>query len=330
MRGTPAPTCANNRQNRCGNPAFRGAEPCVFDRQVCTTSAGLMVGAAGTGPSRQDLSHTVVEVAGSDREGRGVFGRIAIVNRGEAAMRLIHAVRELTTSGRAICTIALHTAAERRAMFVREADEAVVHRRDAGAGSPYLDHARARARRCATARADAAWVGLGLRRRATRRSPSCASGSASSSSARRPTSMRTPRRQDRRQAARRAGRACRSPPWSGGPVDDRRGRAAAHADAIGYPLMVKARGRRRRARHPHGRRSEAELADAVERAQAEAAAGVRRRDGLHGARRHRRPPRRGAGHRRRPRHASGRVGVRDCSRAAAQPEGDRGVRARRR
>ena len=55
------------------------------------------------------------------------FGRVAVVNRGEPAMRLIHAVREWNAEGRPhLRTIALHTAVDRRAMFVREADEAVL------------------------------------------------------------------------------------------------------------------------------------------------------------------------------------------------------------
>ena len=56
-----------------------------------------------------------------------MFQRIAIVNRGEAAMRLIHAVRDLNAERRdtePITTIALYTDAERSAMFAREADEA--------------------------------------------------------------------------------------------------------------------------------------------------------------------------------------------------------------
>ena len=57
-----------------------------------------------------------------------MFSRIAIVNRGEAAMRLIHAVRDLNAQagpgGHRIETVALHTEAERSAMFVREADAA--------------------------------------------------------------------------------------------------------------------------------------------------------------------------------------------------------------
>ena len=53
--------------------------------------------------------------------------RIAIVNRGEAAMRLIHAARELRdgSSGQRVSTVALYTDPDQRAMFVREADAAV-------------------------------------------------------------------------------------------------------------------------------------------------------------------------------------------------------------
>ena len=54
------------------------------------------------------------------------FQRVAIVNRGEAAMRFIHAAREFNQErGAALCTIALFTDPDRHAMFVREADEAV-------------------------------------------------------------------------------------------------------------------------------------------------------------------------------------------------------------
>ena len=54
------------------------------------------------------------------------FRRLAVVNRGEPAMRLIHAVRELNAErpDDPIKVIALHTEPERSAMFVRHADEA--------------------------------------------------------------------------------------------------------------------------------------------------------------------------------------------------------------
>src|ERR1035438_10670019 len=54
------------------------------------------------------------------------FQRVAIVNRGEAAMRFIHAAREFNQEyGASLCTIALYTEPDRHAMFVCEADEAV-------------------------------------------------------------------------------------------------------------------------------------------------------------------------------------------------------------
>ncbi|MGO1974654.1 MAG: carboxyl transferase domain-containing protein [Propionibacteriaceae bacterium] len=92
-----------------------------------------------------------------------MFSRIAIVNRGEAAMRFIHAVRDLNAAVGAedhrIETIALHTEGERRAMFVREAD----HAYDLGpaAGRPYLDPAVLERALCESG-ADAAWVGWGF------------------------------------------------------------------------------------------------------------------------------------------------------------------------
>ena len=70
---------------------------------------------------------TAVDAGGDVAAGGRPFGRLAIVNRGEPAMRLINAVREWNAEGRPpLRTIALHTAADRRAMFVREADEALL------------------------------------------------------------------------------------------------------------------------------------------------------------------------------------------------------------
>src|SRR5579864_6160421 len=54
------------------------------------------------------------------------FQRVAIVNRGEAAMRFIHAAREFGQEHNVpLTTIALFCDPDRHAMFVREADEAV-------------------------------------------------------------------------------------------------------------------------------------------------------------------------------------------------------------
>jgi len=67
-----------------------------------------------------------------------VIRRVAIINRGEAAVRLIRAVRELNLEhGGGMRSISFHTEAERRAMFVLEADEAIPI---GGGKNPYLDH----------------------------------------------------------------------------------------------------------------------------------------------------------------------------------------------
>jgi acetyl/propionyl-CoA carboxylase alpha subunit/acetyl-CoA carboxylase carboxyltransferase component len=89
-----------------------------------------------------------------------VFSRVAIVNRGEAAMRLIHAVRDLSAeTGTPIETVALYTDADRTAMFVREADLACPL--GPASARPYLDHAVLERALIETG-TDAAWVGWGF------------------------------------------------------------------------------------------------------------------------------------------------------------------------
>ncbi|MGQ0625109.1 MAG: ATP-binding protein [Sporichthyaceae bacterium] len=91
-----------------------------------------------------------------------MFERIAVINRGEAAVRLIRAVRELNIeAGSTIRTIALHTAGESGAMFVRQADVAVLLRPSTTASSPYLDYAELE-RALRAGGADAVWVGWGF------------------------------------------------------------------------------------------------------------------------------------------------------------------------
>jgi acetyl/propionyl-CoA carboxylase alpha subunit/acetyl-CoA carboxylase carboxyltransferase component len=89
-----------------------------------------------------------------------VFTRVAIVNRGEAAMRLIHAVRELSAeTGTRIETVAFFTDADRTATFVREAD--LSYDLGPAAARPYLDLAKLEQALRET-EADAAWVGWGF------------------------------------------------------------------------------------------------------------------------------------------------------------------------
>ncbi|NNL67177.1 MAG: ATP-grasp domain-containing protein, partial [Myxococcales bacterium] len=97
------------------------------------------------------------------------FSRIAIVNRGECAMRLVRAVREENQDADAdLVSIALYTDPDRRALFVREADEAFrlgpasfVDPADGRRKNGYLDYA-ALERALTAVRADAVWVGWGF------------------------------------------------------------------------------------------------------------------------------------------------------------------------
>src|SRR5260370_40468856 len=84
-------------------------------------------------------------------DSRGAFSRVAVVNRGEPAMRLINAQREWNAEGRPpLRVIAVYTAAARRATFVREAAQAVLIGPGAaghtppifGPGIPYLAFAK--------------------------------------------------------------------------------------------------------------------------------------------------------------------------------------------
>src|SRR5580698_3862444 len=97
------------------------------------------------------------------------FERVVIINRGEAAMRFIHAAREFNLEhGTCLRTIALYTDPDRNAMFVRQADESVP------LGPPqiadpdthhlkscYVDYAHLE-RALRQARAEAVWVGWGF------------------------------------------------------------------------------------------------------------------------------------------------------------------------
>src|ERR671921_57304 len=194
-----------------------------------------------------------------------MFSRIAVVNRGEPAMRLIRAVRELNAElGTRARVIALHTEDERRATFVRAADEAVLLR-ETGAGSPYLDHAEL-ARAMRVGRADAAWVGWGFVAEDPAFAELCADlgvvfiGPP-------PEAMRLlGAKIEAKVLAEQTGVPVAA--WSGGPVDTLED-GLRHAAVIGYPLIIKSRsgGGGRGIRIV---RSEHELADALERTQIEA------------------------------------------------------------
>ncbi|MFD4369696.1 carboxyl transferase domain-containing protein [Rhodococcus sp. NPDC058521] len=165
-----------------------------------------------------------------------MFKRIAVVNRGESAVRLIRAVRELNAEhDHDITTIALHTEAERRAMFVRQADDTVCLRETAG--NPYLDHAELE-RALIESRADAVWVGWGF----VAEDPAFAELVTKLGITFIGPSADAMRLLGDKVEAKLLAEKVGVPvaPWSGGPVDTRSD-ARRHAHAIGYPLIIKAR-----------------------------------------------------------------------------------------
>ncbi|GAA3222923.1 biotin carboxylase N-terminal domain-containing protein [Pseudonocardia petroleophila] len=201
------------------------------------------------------------------------FQRIAIVNRGEPAMRLIHAVREWNAEPDRVPlrTIAFYTIVDRAAMFVREADESVLIGSDdpdqAFTGTnPYLDFAELE-RALKASRAEAVWPGWGFVSERAEFAQLCADLGIVFIG----PSAQVMERLGDKIAAKRLAADVGVPlaAWSGGPVADVAS-AREHAEKIGYPLMVKAtaggggRGIRKVTRPE-------DLAEAFERAGSEAA-----------------------------------------------------------
>ncbi len=195
-------------------------------------------------------------------EGDPGFTRVAIVNRGEAAVRLIRAIRELNLEhGCGMRTIALHTEAERRAKFVREADEAVT----IGAERPYLDHSGLERALCASG-ADAAWVGWGFVAEDPAFAAMCARIGVVFIGPPPEVMRRLGDKIDAKRFAEEVGVPVAA--WSRGPVETVDA-AVEHARTIGYPIVIKARagGGGRGIRFAA---SEEEVAPAFERARDEA------------------------------------------------------------
>ncbi len=201
------------------------------------------------------------------------FQRVAIVNRGEPAMRVIHAIREFNLErGTLISTIALFTDPDRRARFVREADESYhlgpatfVDEADGQRKPTYLDYARLEQALVAT-QADAAWAGWGFVAERADFVELCDRLGIVFIG---PSSQAIRRIGDKISAKRLAEQAgLKVTPW-GGEAASTLDVAWVHAQRVGYPVMVKAsagaggRGIRRAW-------SEAELAAAFDSARREA------------------------------------------------------------
>ena len=193
-----------------------------------------------------------------------MFNRIAIVNRGESAMRLIHAARDLSAeTGQPIETIALYTDVDRTATFVREAD--VTYDLGPASARPYLDLKVLRNALLAT-KAEAAWVGWGF----VAEDPAFAELCEEIGVTFVGPSPEAMRKLGDKIGAKLIAEEVGVPvaPWSRGAVESLDDALAAASD-IGYPLMLKATagggGRGIRVIT-----NEAELADAYERTRQEA------------------------------------------------------------
>ncbi len=171
--------------------------------------------------------------------------RLAIVNRGEPAVRALTAVAELNQAGDQppIRTVVLYTDADADAWYVRQADEAVllgsatfVDPADGTHRSRYLDRPAVMAA-LRESRADAVWVGWGFVAEDASFAQACEEAGIIFVG---PDSA-TIRRLGDKVAAKRLAERANVPvvSWSGGPVDDVAD-ATELAARLGYPLLVKA------------------------------------------------------------------------------------------
>jgi acetyl/propionyl-CoA carboxylase alpha subunit/acetyl-CoA carboxylase carboxyltransferase component len=172
--------------------------------------------------------------------------RLAIVNRGEPAMRLHAAVSELNRqrgSDNQITVIALYTDPDASAWFVRQADEAVylgsatyTDPVDGHRQSRYLDEVGLMAA-LTKARADAVWVGWGFVSERASFAQRCEDAGITFIG----PSAETIRRLGDKVTSKRIAEEADVPvvPWSGGAVEDADD-ALEQAEALGFPVVLKA------------------------------------------------------------------------------------------
>ncbi len=171
--------------------------------------------------------------------------RLAIINRGEPAMRALTAVAELNGAGVGppITTVVLYTDPDAHAWFVREADEAIPlgpalyvdpesgHRRSRYLDEPFVVDLLCRAG------VDAVWVGWGFLAERASFAECCEKAGITFVG---PDSA-TIRLLGDKMAAKRLAESVGVPvvPWSGGPLEDVAA-AVRHGERIGYPVVIKA------------------------------------------------------------------------------------------
>ncbi len=163
---------------------------------------------------------------------------LAIVNRGDAAVRCLRAVKALRAQeGVALRAVALYTDVDRDAPFVRHADAAIRLPASPGAEvAAYLDHDRLLAA-IRAAGADAVWPGWGF----VAEDPAFVERVEAAGLRFLGPSAAAMRALGDKIAAKQLAEAAGVPvtPWSGGGVADE-AEAARVAERIGYPLVVKA------------------------------------------------------------------------------------------
>jgi acetyl/propionyl-CoA carboxylase alpha subunit len=178
------------------------------------------------------------------------INRLGIVNRGEPAMRLLTAVADLNRadsvhsgSAHRITTVAFYTSPDADSWFVQEADEAVLlgpatflDPRDGHRKSTYLDEA-AVVTALTDASCDAVWVGWGFVSERASFAQRCEEAGIVFVG---PDSA-TIRALGDKITAKRLAEQADVPvlPWGAGPVDTAAD-AAAQAEQIGYPVVLKA------------------------------------------------------------------------------------------
>jgi acetyl/propionyl-CoA carboxylase alpha subunit/phage gp36-like protein len=172
------------------------------------------------------------------------FERIAIVNRGEPAMRLIHAVREYNMENNArLKTLAFFTEPDKRAMFVREAGESFyigdatyLDERDGQRKISYLDYKRLE-QTLIESKSEAVWVGWGFVAEHPEFANLCKRLGLVFIGPDGDVMRKLGDKISSKLIAERAGVPVA--PWSGGTVENFN-EAKKHARRIGYPVVIKA------------------------------------------------------------------------------------------
>lgn len=168
--------------------------------------------------------------------------RIAIINRGEPAVRALNTIAETSgTNGQEFRTIALYTDPDRDAIFVRRADEAIylgpaqyVEKKDGRTKHTYLDKQRLE-KALLEAHVDAVWVGWGF----VAKDPDFAARCEELGIIFIGPSASVMRALADKVQAKQIAESVGVPvaPWSQGPIHSFSD-ATIHAERIGYPLFV--------------------------------------------------------------------------------------------